>query len=233
MDSDLQHPPELIPELLKKHEEGYEIVYTIRSGTEREGYLRRLCGSLFYHSFRRLTNVDLKAGTADFRLIGSKATSALRQFRERHLFLRGIIGWIGFRQTSVCYRAGPRVRGRSKYDLRRKVSLAFDALFSFSYFPMRLVAGIGLLFDLLAFLYAAYIVYYRFTRPELVPGWASMMVVILFLAGLLLLTLGVFGEYLGRIYEEVKGRPLYVIESAIGFQETDDSNGKANSACRE
>ncbi len=228
MDSDLQHPPELIPKLLKKYEEGYEIVYTIRSGTEREGYLKRLASSLFYRLFRSVTKVDLQAGTADFRLLGSKAVAVLRQFRERHLFLRGIIGWIGFQQASVSYRAAPRVTGNSKYNLGRVLGLAADALFSFSYFPMRLIAALGLLFDVLAIIYAVYILYYRLSRPQTVPGWTSAMLVILFVGGLLLLTLGVLGEYLARIYEEVKQRPLYIVDSAIGFLKTEERNRKVH-----
>lgn len=230
MDADLQHPPELIPELIRKYQEGYEIVYTVRAETEKQGYLKRVTSKLFYQLFRRVANVDLQAGTADFRLVGEKAIAALKRFRERHLFLRGIISWMGFRQAAVTYRASLRAGGRSKYNFRRMLGFAFDALFSFSYFPMRLVVVLGLLFDVLAVVYAVYILDYRLTHTDALPGWSSVMLVILFVSGLLLLTLGVLGEYLARVYEEVKGRPLYIVEDAIGFEETGERRGNVKAA---
>ncbi len=223
MDSDLQHPPELIPQLVAKHLEGFEIVYTVRSKGKGKSYATKAATWLFYGMFRRIASVDLEAGTADFRLLGRKAADALRQFRERYLFLRGIVGWMGFRQAAIAYSAGPRLQGHSKYHFGRLLTLGLDALFSFSLFPMRLAAGVGLVFSLIAILYGGYVFFYRVTHSQMVPGWTSVMLVLLFFGGLQLLTLGILGEYLGRVYEETKERPLYLVEEVVGL-------GKVNQA---
>jgi len=214
MDGDLQHPPELIPDLLERWRAGYDVVYTVRR-TEA-GLLKRSTGRTFYAVFRWLTRINLESGAADFRLLDGRVVDALHRFRERFLFFRGLVGWMGFRTVAVPYDAAPRLAGDSKYTLRRMLRLALDGLFSFSVLPLRIAIWFGLLVALAGLAYAAFALYAALWLHSTVRGWTSLMIVLLLLGGVQLMIIGILGEYLGRVYEEVKGRPIYLVREQLG-----------------
>ena len=215
MDGDLQHPPELVPELIERWRQGYDIVYTVRvEGSE--GIVKRSTGRTFYALFRWLSRINLESGAADFRLLDARVVDALHRFRERFLFLRGLIGWVGFRSVAVPYAAAPRAGGLSKYTVRRMFRLALDGLFSFSVLPLRAAIWFGLVVAVLGVAYAAFALYAALWQHSTVPGWTSLMVVVLLLGGVQLIIVGILGEYLGRVYEEVKGRPVYLVREILG-----------------
>ncbi len=219
MDSDLQHPPELIPELIKKWQEGYDVVYTCRQHTADTGPLKNITSRLFYTVINRLSEVNIPPGAADFRLLDRKAVEAFRALGERALFLRGLVSWVGYRQIAIPYEAHGRYGGKSKYPFIRMLRLAADGITSFSSIPLYLSAFIGMIISVLSFTYAAFALYARLFTDQVVPGWTSVMVAVLFLGGIHLITLGIQGAYLGRIYNEVKGRPRYLVHRTYGFDE--------------
>jgi len=212
MDADLQDPPEVIPEMLARWREGYDVVYGVRTRRAGMGVFRRVTAALFYRVFRVLSPVSLPLDAGDFRLFSKRAVECLRGIRERNPFVRGLSVWIGLRQVSVEFKRDARLAGESKYSLRKLVRLAGDAVFSFSMFPLRLATFFGVAL-LLAFLfYLAYLIYMGATEVAPLAGWSYMALLVLFVGGLVLICLGVLGEYVGRIYDEVKHRPMYVVE---------------------
>ncbi len=213
MDADLQHPPELIPELISKWKEGHEIVYTIRKDPPGTSLFKRKTASCFYRLINLLARINIPENSADFRLLDKKVVDEFMRIKERTRFLRGLIRWVGFRQCPVCYEAAPRFAGRSKYTLWRMIRLAFDGITSFSTFPLHLATFFGSFISILGFAYALYALYVRLFTGRALPGWASMVVTVLFLGGIQLLCLGIIGEYIGRIYTESKFRPLYVLRN--------------------
>lgn len=215
MDADLQDPPELLPEMLARADEGYEVVYAVRTAREGEGAFKKATAHLFYRLMRRWTNVEIPVDTGDFRLMGPKATAAFRSLRERHRFVRGLAAWVGFRQTGVTYVRPARTRGETKYPLRKMLRFAVDALTSFSYVPLQLATWLGFGVSAFSFFYILVVLVLKALAIN-VPGWTTLMVFILFLGGVQLILIGVLGEYLGRIYEEIKRRPLYVVEEVVG-----------------
>lgn len=215
MDADLQDPPELLPEMLARADEGYEVVYAVRTAREGEGAFKKATAHLFYRLMRRWTNVEIPVDTGDFRLMGPKATAVFRSLRERHRFVRGLAAWVGFRQTGVTYVRPARTRGETKYPLRKMLRFAVDALTSFSYVPLQLATWLGFGVSAFAFFYILVVLVLKALAIN-VPGWTTLMVFILFLGGVQLILIGVLGEYLGRIYEEIKRRPLYVVEEVVG-----------------
>jgi glycosyltransferase involved in cell wall biosynthesis len=216
MDSDLQHPPELIEKLIEKWYEGNDVVYTCRDQTQDAGLLKNFTAQCFYTLVKYLAEVNISTGTADFRLLDRRVVESLRTFEERSIFLRGIINWVGYRQTSISYRADARYSGESKYSFLRMLRFAIDGITSFSSVPLYISAFLGILISLFSFIYGTLIIYARLFTDRLVEGWTSVMVVILFLGGIHLITQGIQGIYLGQVYREVKGRPRYLIRRVYG-----------------
>ena len=218
MDADLQDPPELLPEMLRLWREGWEVVYATRTERAGETWFKKLTAALFYRLLQRLTNVPIPADTGDFRLMDRKVVDALNRMGEHHRFLRGMAAWVGFRQIGLPYKRDARAAGETKYPLRKMFKLAMDAVCSFSHAPLRLATNLGWSIAGLSILYGVItIVRYFMAGPSFQPGWASLVVVLSFLSGVQLITLGLIGEYIGRIYDEVKGRPLYLLSEKIGY----------------
>ena len=219
IDADLQDPPEVVLDLIAKWKEGYEIVYAQRLSRDGEGRLKRWTASLFYRVLRRLTAVDIPADVGDFRLVDRKALDAFRAMPERDRFVRGMFGWMGFRQTAVPFHREPRAAGRSKYGWLRMARLARDGLVGFSDVPLRLALWIGAAVSVSALVYGAYVVLLALRGDAgLASGWASTIAVVTLLAGANLLTTGIVGLYVGRIHAEVKRRPLYMVARSVGFE---------------
>jgi dolichol-phosphate mannosyltransferase len=217
MDADLQDPPELLPEMLRLWREGYDVVYAVRTQRAGETRFKKITAAVFYRFLRRLTAVEIPADTGDFRLMDRKVVDALNTMREHHRFLRGMAAWVGFRQVGLPYKRDARVAGQTKYPLRKMVKLAMDAVCSFSHAPLKLATNLGWSIALLAILYGLIVLVRRLFFGVGVPGWASIVVVLSLLSGVQLITLGLIGEYIGRIYDEVKRRPLYLVAERIGF----------------
>lgn len=222
MDSDLQHPPAVIHKLLEQWKNGFDIVLAAREETVGASWFKRTSSKLFYRFFNRLTGVELVPGAADFCLLSRRAHQALNKMPERHRFLRGMIAWIGFPRTFVPYVASERFAGESKYTCRAMFRFASDALFSFSPEPMRYAMRGGLLIGGAGCLYFFYIIARAFWYGDLVPGWASVVCVLLILGGVQLTFFGVMGEYLARVFEETKGRPLFFLKYETKQRPTED-----------
>ncbi|MBI2301969.1 MAG: glycosyltransferase family 2 protein [Armatimonadetes bacterium] len=216
LDADLQHPPELIPELVRRWREGHEIVYTQRTDTAGAGWFKRLSSRWFYALINRASAVHVPENAADFRLLDRRVVDDLRRFPERARFLRGMIAWLGYRQAVVPFEAPVRAAGEAKYNVRKMLLFAIDAITSFSSLPLRLASAMGFFFSLVGVVYVMVVVYWYF-YAQVVPGWSTTVCLILIVGGLQLTCLGVMGEYLARIYEEVKGRPLYLVREMAGF----------------
>lgn len=216
IDADLQDPPELIGEMLEKWREGYDVVYAVREKREGESVFKRATAALFYRLLKRVTNVDIPLDTGDYRLMSRRAIEAMKLFRERNRFVRGLVSWLGFRQTGIRFVRAERFAGETKYPLKKMLRFAIDGLVSFSFIPLQLATIMGFLASGLSFVGILWVVYLRVFTEATITGWASMMVILLFLGGVQLLTLGIVGEYIGRIYDEVKRRPLYLIQEEIG-----------------
>ena len=215
MDADLQDPPEVVPRMIERWRAGYDVVYGRRERRLGEGLFKRGTAAVFYRLVRRLTAVDIPADTGDFRLMSRRAVDALRTLQERNRFVRGMVAWVGFRQTALDYVREARHVGETKYPVRKMVRFAGDAIFSFSHVPLRVATWLGLVSSLVAFGYAVYAILARLLGWPTVQGWASLMVAIIFLGGVQLISLGVIGEYIGRIYDEVKARPLYLTQAVV------------------
>ena len=218
LDGDLQHPPELIPDLIAKWQEGYDIVYTYREGTENSGPLKDWTSRFFYKLLNRLGEVNVASGAADFRLLDRRVVDVLHSFEERALFLRGLVSWVGYRQIALPYTTHPRYAGESKYSFGKMMRFAIDGITSFSSLPLYISMFVGLIISAASFLYGLYAIITRLFTTHAVEGWASVLVAVLFLGGILLVTLGIQGVYMGRIYHEVKGRPHYLVRHTYGFQ---------------
>lgn len=211
MDADLQHPPELIPELMAKGREGCDVVYAVRDEDDAEGWLKVHTAHVFYWLLNKLTGLDLPTGAADYRYMSRPVVDALQTMPERNRFLRGMTRWVGFDQATVTYRRGPRESGASKYTVRRMIGFALDAMASFSSLPLRLASWLGTVVSLLGMLYACYVLLNWAFSDTAIPGWTSVIITVLILGGAQLACLGIVGQYLGRVYDETKGRPLFLI----------------------
>ena len=220
MDSDLQHPPELIPQLLAQFRQGADVVYTVRRNTEDVGYVRGTMGNVFYRLLGYLSRVPITANAADFRLISLRIALLLStDFQERNMFLRGLFSWMGFKQTSVEYIAERRFAGESKYSLSRILSLAMAGVLSFSTRPLHAGIFVGVGFAMLAFLLVVWAVISYFIDRSIPSGWTTVVTLLLLFSGVQLIVIGIMGAYIGGIYEEVKGRPRYIIEEEISHHE--------------
>ncbi len=211
MDGDLQHPPALIPELIKKWEEGYDIVYTIRNDHQDIQYLKRKTSNMFYNIINNLSDIELEQGTADFRLMDHKVVRVFRTFTEADIFMRGLIKWMGFKQIGIEYTSAVRGAGVSKYTLKKMIRFALQGITSFSTKPLYIAAYLGLFFSLFSLLYIPYILI-SLIYGHIVSGWASMIATIAFFGGLQLMILGIIGLYLGKLFVQSKHRPHYIVK---------------------
>lgn len=215
MDGDMQHPPEMLPLLLAKWEEGFEVVQTIRESTEGISWFKTLTSNIFYKLMNAMSKVHIQEGGSDFRLLDKKVVESFRLFKERARFIRGMIGAIGYRQVQVKFVAPKRFAGTSKFSLKKMLHFALDGITAYSKLPLRFAFYVGLLFGLISFAVTMHVVYIKLFTEEAVPGWATISASILLLGGFQLLGLGIIGEYVGRIFEEVKQRPLYLVRQEL------------------
>jgi polyisoprenyl-phosphate glycosyltransferase len=219
MDSDLQHPPEVVPELIERWRDGYDIVNAVRVDRSGESRFKRTASRVFYRALGRLAEVDMQENVGDFRLVDRQALDAFRVMRENTRYLRGMFSWIGFRQVGVPYAFAPRHGGTPKYTLRRMVRLGVDGLASFSNVPLQIALHVGFFVAAVSFIGAAATLVAWLFQASTVPGWMTLVLSISFLGGMQLFILGVMGTYIGRMYDETKNRPLYIVRKAEGFQD--------------
>lgn len=214
MDADLQHPPELIPEMIRKWEEGFDVVLTNRKYPKEISYFKKKTSEIFYRFLSRISDVDLKkGGGSDFRLMDASVVEVFKKFNEDDLFLRGLTSWMGFRQASVNFLAGERNAGESSYNIKKMMKFAFTGITAFSVKPLYLAAYLGFMFSVLSVVgYGIYVIE-SFVSGTEISGWASLIMTIVFFGGLQLIILGIFGIYLGKIFKQVKERPNYIIRS--------------------
>jgi dolichol-phosphate mannosyltransferase len=210
LDSDLQHPPNLIPSLLEKWEDGFEIVSTVRQCTDGIGFFKRLSSKAFYKVISALSDTSIPDGCGDFCLYDKKVADVIRSFEERAIFLRGIASWVGFKRYFIPFNAPTRAIGQTKYTLKKMVQLAFDGYFSFSINPIRICLKLGIVFCITSFVYLLYALFI-FSKDGTVRGWMSLLAVIVLFGGMNLFTMGLIGEYIGRTFEETKRRPRFII----------------------
>jgi polyisoprenyl-phosphate glycosyltransferase len=216
IDGDLQDPPELILEMIKKWEEGYQVVYAQRRKREGESLFKLVTAKVFYRILNSLTSIAIPTDTGDFRLMDSQVVNHLRQLPERSRFLRGLVCWVGFKHIGIQYDRAQREYGETKYPLKKMFGLARDGITSFSTLPLTLATYLGVIVSIIGALLGTWAVIEKIFFPETtIQGWSSLLIVIVFMGGIQLITIGIVGEYLGRIYEEVKGRPLYIINQKI------------------
>lgn len=221
IDADLQDPPEVIPELIEEWKRGGEVVLAVRAAREGETWFKKLTASAFYRFIDRLTDLKIPADSGDFRLMDRKAVVAMRKLREQRRFMRGLSVWVGFEQRKVYYVRRARFAGETKYPLRKMLRLASDAITSFSYVPLQMAGTLGFVFAGAALLGIPIITIMRLSGIEAFEGQATTLVSVLFLGGVQLIFLGILGEYLGRIYDELKDRPLYIVAHMLGFDDAD------------
>lgn len=223
IDSDLQDPPEVIPEMVTKWREGYQIVYAQREQRKGETFFKLLTASLFYRIIRRFASIQIPSDTGDFRLIDRAVVVAMRKLREHHRFMRGLSVWVGFKQTAVRYVRAERYAGTTQYPLRKMVKFATDAITGFSYVPLQLATTIGFWVSIIALIAIPIVAVLRLLGNDPFHGQATTLISVLFLGGVQLIFLGIIGEYLGRIYDEVKSRPLYIATEAPPKPKDEDS----------
>lgn len=223
IDADLQDPPELIEGLLAKWREGYDVVYAVRSSRYGEGLGKRLTANLFYRVVNLLSETPIPKNTGDFRLLDRRVVAVLNQIPERTRFMKGLFAWVGFKQVGLNYERQPRRQGTSSWSFWKLWNFALDGITLFSTAGLKFWSYAGLVISLLAFLYALFLITRTLMHGKDVPGYASIMVTMLFLGGLQLISLGILGEYLGRVYAEVKNRPLYIVRDTYGFDDEEDN----------
>jgi dolichol-phosphate mannosyltransferase len=212
LDADLQDPPEFIAGLYKKYKEGFDVVYAVRSARKGENAVKKFTAAIFYRLLRRLTSVSIPVDTGDFRIMSRRTVDVLKNMPERHRFLRGMVSWIGYKQTGIPYQRQERHAGSTKYSFFKMVHFAIDAITSFSAAPLRLVVWLGFFSATAGIVYSLYVLYIKIFTLKYVAGWSSLMIAILVMSGVQMITLGVLGEYIGRMSEELKRRPLYIID---------------------
>ncbi|WP_435168190.1 glycosyltransferase family 2 protein [Paenibacillus glycanilyticus] len=219
IDADLQDPPEVMLEMIAKWKEGYEVVYGKRLKRKGETVFKKLTAMMFYRTMRSLTNFDIPMDTGDFRLIDRKVCDVLRGLKEKNRFVRGLVSWVGFRQTMVEYVREERFAGETKYPLKKMINFAVDGITSFSYKPLKIASYIGFTLSATSFVYLLVVLCQRLFTSSTVAGWTTIVAINLLFNGIILMLLGLIGEYIGRIYDESKNRPLYIVREARGFSE--------------
>lgn len=225
MDADLQDPPELVPVLIRTWQQGYHVVYAQRTQRHKEGWFKRLTAHGFYRVLRHLADVEIPTDTGDFCLMDRQIVDLLNAMPERNRYIRGLRAWVGFRQTAIPFERDPRYAGEVKYTFRKSLALAVNGLVSFSIVPLRLSTYLGLAAAALSLLMVALVIYWRLFAPNSpLTGFAAITVVVFFLGAVQLISIGILGEYIGRIYEEIKGRPLYTLSEVRGFQAANRSS---------
>jgi dolichol-phosphate mannosyltransferase len=217
MDADLQDPPEVIPSLIEKYKEGYDVVYAVRSERKGETALKRWTSKAFYRFLRYMCSIDIPVDTGDFRLISRKVCDVMKTLTERNRYVRGLVSWVGFKQTAVEYVREKRFAGETKYPLGKMIKLSIDGITSFSSKPLTMSKNLGYITAAAGFIYMIVVLIQKFILDRTVQGWASLAVLILIIGGAQLIMLGVIGEYIARIFDESKNRPLYIIEDKINF----------------
>ncbi|PKO06848.1 MAG: glycosyltransferase [Chloroflexi bacterium HGW-Chloroflexi-3] len=222
IDSDLQDPPEVILQLIEKWQEGYEVVYAVRSDREGETFFKKVTASVFYRLIFRITDVKIPLDTGDFRLMDRKVVSVMNTMREHHRFLRGMSAWVGFKQVGVTYKRAARLAGETKYPIKKMMKLALTAITGFSYVPLQIATYMGFISAGISLIAIPVVILMRILGSQQFIGQATTLIAVLFLGGVQLISLGILGEYIGRIYDEVKGRPLYIVSEAP----SDNKNSK-------
>ena len=222
IDADLQDPPEVILDLIEKWKEGYEVVYAVRSKREGESWFKLFTASAFYRLIQRITDVYIPTDTGDFRLLDRKIVSVMNQMRERHRFLRGMSSWIGYKQIGVEYERAERFAGETKYPLKKMIRFASDAITGFSYFPLQLATYLGFIAAGISIVAIPVVIIMRLAGSQAFFGQASTLIAVLFLGGVQLISLGMLGEYVGRLYDEAKGRPLYIVREDLEVEQEGD-----------
>ena len=227
MDADLQDPPEVVSEMLSLWKQGYDVVYGVRRARRRESFFKRATAAGFYRLLRSIVGVSIPVDTGDFRLMSRRVVLTLRSLREASRFVRGMVAWIGFKQTAVHYERDGRFAGETHYPMRKMIRFAIDGITSFSSVPLRIATVLGLLAGGVGLVVAGWAVYVRLFNKAAVPGWATIMIAVTLAGSAQLLIMGIIGEYIGRIYEEVKRRPLYVLEERLDAFAGDDGDAEA------
>jgi dolichol-phosphate mannosyltransferase len=218
MDGDLQDPPEVIPQLMDQWYQGYEVVYAVREKRAGETFFKKITAQVFYRTLRRITGLDLPVDAGDFRLMGSRMVRALKNMREGHRYIRGMVSWAGYKQTGVTFARDSRYGGETKYTFLKMLKFAMDGITSFSDLPLKFASYLGFFSTVIALLLILKVFFSYFVAHTAVPGWASLMVVVLFIGGVQLVVLGIMGEYIGRTHDEVRRRPLYFLDETVGFE---------------
>ncbi|ELP53707.1 glycosyl transferase 2 family protein [Microcystis aeruginosa TAIHU98] len=226
IDADLQDPPELIAEMIEKWHEGYDVVYASRLVRIGESWFKRFSAEGFYQVINKLSRVSIPPNTGDFRLIDRRVVESIKKMPERQRFMKGIFAWVGYKQTSILFDREPRYQGQTKWNYWKLWNFAIDGITSFSFLPLKVWTYVGLIIALVSLVYASFLILRTIIFGIDVPGYASLMVAVLFLGGIQLLTLGIIGEYIGRVYEEVKGRPLYLVRDCYGFENREQISDK-------
>lgn len=226
IDADLQDPPEVILEMIAKWKEGYDVVYGQRLKRKGETFFKKVTAKMFYRLLAAMTSVDIPVDTGDFRLIDRKVCDVMSSLTEKNRYVRGLVSWVGFRQTAVTYVRDERFAGETKYPLKKMLKFAMDGITTFSYKPLKISTYIGFLVSALSFVYLIVVLCLRLFTDTTVTGWASTLAVSLMFNGVILMMLGIIGEYIGRIYDETKNRPLYIVREKKGFGEEDDNTNK-------
>lgn len=221
IDADLQDPPEVILQMIAKWKEGYDVVYGRRLKRKGETFFKKITAKLFYRFLDSMTSVTMPVDTGDFRLIDRKVCDTMNSLTEKNRYVRGLVSWVGYKQTAVEYVREERFAGETKYPLKKMLKLAADAIMSFSYKPLKIAGLVGTLLSVFSFIYLIVIIWQRLFTNTTVTGWASILAVMLFFNGVTLILHSVTGEYIGRIYEETKNRPLYIVRDTIGFEQDD------------
>lgn len=219
IDADLQDPPELIKDMYEKYQEGYDVVYAKRRNRAGESFFKKITAKSFYRFLNMITSINIPLDTGDFRLMSRRVADLLTNMPEKNRFIRGLVTWVGFNQTYIEYDRDKRYSGETGYSLIKMINFSLDGITSFSTFPLKLATFFGLITSGISFVYILRIFYLKYFTDKTVAGWSSLMVSHLFLGGVILLTLGILGEYIGRIYTELKRRPLYIVKEKYGFNE--------------
>ena len=219
MDTDLQDPPEVVLKLIEKYEEGYDVVYAIRSKRKGESFFKKITAKLFYRFLKNMCEVDIPVDTGDFRLISRQVCDVLKGLTERNRYVRGLVSWVGFKQTGIYYEREERYAGKTKYPLKKMLKLSVDGITSFSTKPLKLTKWIGIFMAAVGFIYAIIVIIQKLVGIQMQTGWASTMVTILLIGGIQLIMLGITGEYIARIFDESKNRPLYIIKEKVNMDE--------------
>ncbi|BFI99568.1 glycosyltransferase family 2 protein [Priestia sp. Y58] len=211
IDADLQDPPELILEMIEKWKQGFDVVYAKRTKRKGETYFKKQTAAMFYRFLRAMTDIDIPLDTGDFRLLDRKVCNQMNSIQEKNRFVRGLVSWVGFKQIAVEYERDERLAGESKYPLKKMLKLSMDGITSFSYKPLKLASYAGVTLSGIGFIYLLVVVYLKLFTDSTITGWSSLIVIQLFFSGIILIILGMIGEYIGRIYDETKNRPLYIV----------------------